>query len=44
MWDLLASIPDHCLSFYSGNNDENKKQGKTQHQMPNSNKSCRRIA
>ena len=19
MWDLIVSVPDHCLSFYSGN-------------------------
>ena len=21
MWDLIVSVPDHCLSFYFGNFD-----------------------
>ena len=24
MWDLIVSVPDHCLSFYFDNISENK--------------------
>ena len=24
MWDLIISVPDHCLSFYSGNVASNR--------------------
>ena len=22
LWDLIVSVPDHCLSFYSGNGEK----------------------
>ena len=25
MWDLIVSVPDHCLSFYSANEYPDKK-------------------
>ena len=25
MWDLIVSVPDHCLSFYFGMNEDNVK-------------------
>ena len=25
MWDLIVSVPDHCLSFYFGRNDQFRK-------------------
>ena len=27
MWDLIVSVPDHCLSFYSGNKRVNLNTG-----------------
>ena len=25
MWDLIVSVPDHCLSFYFPNGSENEE-------------------
>ena len=34
MWDLIVSVPDHCLSFYFSNIDNPYFEGMVKHIYP----------